>query len=206
MGFVYHGSSVGGLNILAPRISTHNKNYVYATRHREIAVVFLCKWNDFLLTLGSSGYGDKALPLTLVERYENAFEDIYSKKKGYIYILEDEDFFNDPRIDANELVSEREVKPIYCEEIDDVFKEIRELSANGKIGLCYYPDRPKNIPKNDIDLARKAVEIYNLNGHLNIAVYCVERFPHLKNMVYNEFNKASVDLTEYEAWKALKIK
>ena len=50
---VYHGSPVGGLKIIEPRISTHGKSYVYATKKREIAIAYLAKWNDFLLDLST---------------------------------------------------------------------------------------------------------------------------------------------------------
>lgn len=36
MKFVYHGSPMGGLNLIKPRVSTHGKAYVYALPEKAI--------------------------------------------------------------------------------------------------------------------------------------------------------------------------
>jgi hypothetical protein len=67
--------------------------------------------------------------------------------------------------------------------------EIKKLETTGEINLFYYPDRPPHIPADDADLIQKSVELYELNGDIYNAIYCVQRFPHLKTQVYETVKK-----------------
>ena len=78
MSIYYHGSDQNGLNIIKPNVSTHGKRYIYGTKYKNIALIFLSRWNDYLLTLITNIIENK-LKITLVERYENAVADIYQK-------------------------------------------------------------------------------------------------------------------------------
>ena len=186
MNRLYHGSSQEGLKTIVPRVSTHGKSYVYATEHRLVALLFLSRWNDFLLTLGDAFFGG-ALHLTLTERYEDAFQDIYGGKTGFLYTLDPGGFHADVDCWELELVSENEQAVISCERIDDIWAELLRCEARGLITLRRYPSRPLSIPADDSDMVEKAVSLYRLSSNAHNGVYCIERFPHLKARVCERF-------------------
>ena len=196
MGLVYHGSANGGLETIQPRKSTHGKEYVYAARHRAIALLFLCRWNDFLLTLETSGSG-KNLRIALTERYENALTDIFSKKQGFLCTLRDEGFFALDNGWEHEVVCESAKTPLRCEAINDVELAIKALEGLGILRVFRYPSRPGHIPQDDSDMLQKAVELYELSGDAYNAKYCAKRFPHLENEIKERFLKLfNVDIDE----------
>ena len=88
--FVYHASPKSGLTKLEPSVSTHGKNWVYATKHIGIVAAYLGRWGDFDLGQGSCGEDSK---VHLVERYKGAFQKVYgSSKGGSIYKLDAKGF------------------------------------------------------------------------------------------------------------------
>ena len=77
MKYVYHGSNKSNLKVIKPNISTHMKNWVYATPSLAIATIFLSnKGNDLYYYIGGSG--TKESPIVLVERKKNMFKDIFN--------------------------------------------------------------------------------------------------------------------------------
>ncbi|NLO86160.1 MAG: hypothetical protein GX096_12180 [Clostridiales bacterium] len=188
MSVLYHGSDQKGLERIIPQLSTHGKRYVYATKYPAIALLFLCRWNDYLLTLETAMKEDR-LQINLVERYPNAFEEIYAGNKGYIYTLKAEQFIHDPSCWDMELVSEHEEMPISCTEVSDVLAALKTLEGYDEISLYHYPKRPKSIPDDESDLIDKSIELYQLNGDLYNARYCIEKFPHLRDRLAYRFKK-----------------
>lgn len=172
--------------MIRPRKSTHGKCYVYATRHRSIALVFLCRWNDFLLTLGTEGTG-AGLRIVLTERYPGAVSDIFSDKRGFIYTLDDQGFFALDNGWDCEVVSESGQIPLSIEEISDVGRAIEELERGGGATVFRYPSRPEGIPDDDSDMVQKAIEIYEMSGDAYNAKYCAKRFPHLRDRLDEAF-------------------
>ena len=196
MSILYHGSEQENLSVIKPNISTHGKKYVYATKYWNIALVFLSRWNDFLLTLGTDIVNNK-LKITLVERHKNIVEKIYSKKSGVIYKLNSENFRQEKDMWEFEYISEHDEKPISCKIIKNILDEIVTLNKNGEIQIFYYPNRPKNIPKDDSDMISKCIELYQLSGNIHNALYCVENFPRLKEKITQKFkNEFNIDLWE----------
>jgi len=186
MSHVYHGSNKPKLQTLQPRISSHGKSYVYGTKHRAIAILFLSRWNDYLLSL-SAVHSNDSLHITLTERYENALFDIFSGKSGYLYVLNDNNFFQDPACWDMELVSEQAEIPVSCEVVRNILPEIKKLAEVGVISLYHYPNKPAHMPLDDTDLIDKTIELYKTSGNLYNATYCIERFPHLEISLRQKF-------------------
>jgi hypothetical protein len=186
MNFYYHGSDQKDLSIIKPNISTHGMKCVYATKYRSIALLFLSRWNDFLMTLGTDIVDDK-LKITLTERYENALKDIYENRSGVIYTLDSKNFKQIKDMWDFEYISEHAETPISFEIIADILDEINVLSKNGEIEIFHYPNRPSNIPKDDSDMVNKCVELYKLSGDKYNAIYCINRFPELREKIVQVF-------------------
>ena len=78
--YVYHGSNITGLKSLIPNKSTHNKLWVYASKTREAAVIFISnKGSDLYYDLSSNND-----IIELTERKEGMFKDIFNIS-GYIW-------------------------------------------------------------------------------------------------------------------------
>ena len=96
-----------------------------------------------------------------------------------------------------EYISEHEERPVSCEIINNILDEIKTLNNNGEIEIYYYPDRPSNIPKDDSDMIDKCIELYNLSGDKHDIIYCMKRFPELKDKIMQLFkNEYNLDLCE----------
>lgn len=88
---IYHGSPKGGLETIKPKVSTHQKSFVYAAEDFFLAALFCQKWNDFIFNVA---YGDDGL-LEVTERYAGAPEEIFGGKGGFVYTLPKEGFVSD---------------------------------------------------------------------------------------------------------------
>lgn len=181
MQFVYHSSATGGLTEIIPRKSTHGIDYVYASKYRIISALFLARWNDFLITLLTDLSKD-GLKIKLVERYPNAFIEIFKGQSGYIYGLDGSNFTQSTSW-ACEVVSSNTERVHDQEFVKDVFELIKDFEERGEIELYYYPQRPSSVPVDDSDMIKKAVELYEMSGNIYNIEYCIERFPELKEQI-----------------------
>ena len=159
MGILYHGSSVNGLKTITPHRSTHG-TYVYATKEKELALIFSGKsGDDMTFSLLRNGQDE---PWKLVERVPNGFATMFNNSAS-IYTLND-DGFNDIQTGFSEVVSEKEVSTLTEEKIDNVYEEIQKLAQSGKIQVYQYPDKPKEIPEDDKDLLQKELKQLERNN------------------------------------------
>lgn len=157
--YVYHGSSISGLKSLKPSKSTHNKLWVYASKTREAAVIFISnKGSDLYYDLSSNND-----LIELTERKEGMFENIFNVS-GSIYYLNPDNFIDNQTGWSMEVVSDKEVNIIKEEHIDNVYDEIIKLSNEGRIKLYLYPERPDRIPLDNNDLIPR-VKRWEKNGY-----------------------------------------
>lgn len=177
MSYVYHGSPIEGLEYIEPKVSTHGKQWVYATNNKSIALTFLQKWNDYLLNQSINNDRHE-----LTERLPNILEEIYKGKSGYIYYLDSTNFIEGQTSFSPEVVSEKREKVMYCEFIEDCYERLLELESTGEIILYRYPDRPNGIPQDDSDLI-KATKYFLEHGadKDGLIKYATETHPKLKD-------------------------
>jgi len=173
---VFHGSPTGGLKSIEPHVSSHGKTYVYATKEKALSLLFMAKWNDFILNVA---YGDDAV-LEITERYPNAFGEVYRNKAGYLYELASDNFAEGLTGFEGEVVSvgaEPVLKETY---ITNLYDELYQLIASRQIRLRKYPERHPDIPDDDSDLVEEAINLYN-QGHKNAIELCIALHPALKD-------------------------
>ncbi len=178
MHYVYHGSSIAGLSRITPNISTHKSKYVYASEYKLISIIFLARWNDFLLTLKVHKIDD-GIKIQLIERYRGAFKDIYESRDGYIYKLNRSNFSRNTDWEF-ELTSLQPVDVLTTKYYDNIYEELLRHNRKGDIELFFYPNRPESIPIDDSDMYDKAIELYKLSGNAMNFKLCIERFPKFK--------------------------
>ena len=159
MGEIYHGSQIPNLKELTPHKSTHG-NYVYATKDKNIALLFSNHiFNDFLLTIYKN---EETGAYELTERVPGILDKAF-QKDSTIYTLNDETF-KDIHTGFNEVVSEETVPVMKEEHIENIYTEIKKLEQSGIFKLYTYPNRPQNIPNNDSDLLQKELNQINRTG------------------------------------------
>ena len=178
MDYVYHGSPISGLTYLEPRISTHGKSWVYATKIKTLAILHSQKKNDYIFNESFHSQ----IQLELTERIPNALEEIYKGKTGYIYYLSATNFLDGQTSFTGEVVSEQREEVIKCEVIEDTYEKLLELEMRGEVILYRYPNRPDYIPADDSDLIKSTKYFLenskDKNGLIN---YAIEKHPKLKD-------------------------
>ena len=175
MDYVYHGSPVGGLTYIEPKVSTHGKNWVYATKDKGIALTFLQKWNDYLLNQSISNGNHE-----LTERLPNILEEIYKGKSGFLYYLDSANFLEGQTSFSPEVVSDKREKVLHCEFIEDCYAKLCEMELNNEITLFRYPNRSPHIPFDDSDLVEKTKYfLENSSDRKSLIDYVIEKHPKL---------------------------
>ena len=132
---LYHASSVSGLGELEPRISTHDKPYVYAIRNKVTAACFGAPKDDFDLLMDEVD----GVP-HLYECYQDALKTIYAGKSCSIYTVHEEGFLSGVTGWDVELVCEHTVPVVQEERIFDLFEYIQRAAAHSECVIHSYSD------------------------------------------------------------------
>ena len=188
MGIIYHGSSTRGLTRLEPHKSTHG-NYLYATKYKELAVIFSSRCGDDCTYALYRNNNDE--PWTLVERIPEGFNTMFSNSAS-IYTLDDSTF-KDINTGFSELVSNVGVNTISEEYIENVYDKIKELQKNGLIKLYTYANKPKEIPNDNSDLIDKEIR-QNKRENNSITRKSFERLILLHPNLMNKINQKLIEL------------
>lgn len=196
-GFVYHGSPADDLEIINPKVSTHNKKCVYASPERVVALLFMGKGHGDLDTMIGCINGE----LTLVERREGVFDDLYNQS-GYLYTLDGSTFEHYDFLWSKEVISYEEVKVIKKEVIENIMDSILQEAANGNIKVYHYPDRPSNVPLDNSDLIDKYIN-FEFNGKKGSIDYLLEIYPEFKESVDEKLKQLEVS---YESTNSSKTR
>lgn len=134
---LYHVSKVPDLKILEPRVSTHGKAYVYATTNLEFALFFggIQSAGDF-----DGMYGLKDGVPYFYEAYEGALKRRFDGATCYIYEVDPSTFEKDKTSFKGEVVSEKAVKVINCEVVDNLYQHLLQLNERGKMQLRFFEE------------------------------------------------------------------
>lgn len=134
MSFLYHGTS-HDVNSLEPRPSKvlENEKAVFATDSKDLAVIFIPRWNDCDMDLG---YHRGVLYCS--EQYPNAFDKL-KNVKGYIYTVDKDKFSSDSRLGMkkHEFICKDSVPIIKKEIIDDAYTYLKKST----ICMISYDDK-----------------------------------------------------------------
>ena len=122
---LYHGSNVYIEDTLIPHKSFHYEPYVYATSDYFYALVRAGRFNANNLTLKEDYDG---LKHTLIELKENAFKEVFDSG-GYIYLVDDSNFYTAEKCMPNEYISTKECKIVQKIYIPNLFEEINKCSS-----------------------------------------------------------------------------
>lgn len=168
---VYHGSPNGNIEFLTAHKSTHQKDCIYATDNKVVALLFMGKGNGDLDTRISSVNGK----LELVERRPGVLEALYNKE-GFLYELDDRTFNHYDYLWSQEMISfEEKIKPINKIYYKSILEALIEEEREGNIVIYRYPNRPRNMPLDNSDLIEKYIyfQEQGINGAISqlLSVY-----------------------------------
>lgn len=139
MNRLFHISPIGDLKIIEPNISSHGKAWVYATECIPLGLAFGVKEHSDFHTMISGRGKDKKYTPYIVENYSGAF-DLYKGKSCYIYEVDNTDFKENMTSWSEDFVSDKPVKVLNCQKIDDIFEELCKYQNAGEIILYNYDD------------------------------------------------------------------
>ncbi len=175
---LYHGSSVPGIRTLEPRLSNHEKPYVYLTHSKPLAVLYahnvLTPPNGFF-----TYFMDKNRALVYEEYFPNQLETLYAKQRGFVYTCE----ADLPSLPAMPWVylSEAPVPVASWEEIPDLLHELLRLEQEGALTIRRYETlSPQDRAINDRVILRE-IETLKLREHpeTEYGRFLHVHFPHL---------------------------
>lgn len=144
-----------GLKEIHPQQSTHQQDWVYATKDLAMSAVFLSgKGGDFTCSVGRDSQSNKVY---ICERYAGAFEFRYQGVAGAIYALDGRNFLAGQTHWEEEVVSAR-IEPVRAEiKVNDAGYFLHDMCERGQILLKRYPERIDHIPEDDEDLVLRAI-------------------------------------------------
>ena len=150
---VYHGSPNGSVEVLRSHKSTHQKECIYATDNKVVALLFMAKGNGDLDTRLSNVNGKPEL----VERRSGVLERLYNRD-GYLYELDGTTFEHYDYLWSLEVISfEKEIKPLRKIYYPNILDVIMDEEKKKNIIIYRYPDRPHDMPLDNSDLIEKYI-------------------------------------------------
>lgn len=138
-GVVYHVSGTSGIRVLQPRVSTHNKAYVYAVEDLVTGLLFGARKDDFDFQICT----DETGKTHVYECYPGGFRKVYEGRSCSVYELPAENFQRGKTSWTAELVSEQEVAVQSETVVTDLFQRLLEEEKAGSLFLHRYSDSPE---------------------------------------------------------------
>lgn len=132
---LYHVSSTAGIKILEPRVSSHQKAYVYAIDNLVTALLFGARQDDFDFLIDEKG----GKPI-IYECYPNAFETVYTGKDCSVYEIAEAGFLRGVTSWEPELVCEHAVEVLREVKVTDLYERLLEEEKQGNLQINRYQD------------------------------------------------------------------
>ena len=135
---LYHGSSTGGIQTLQPFTADHGKPYVYFTTSDVSAALHAARVIERPYYWVPYGYDAKG-HITYTEVWKNAFGEMFSGKKGYVYCCEADEkkLLRFPTHQSIRLSTEP-VPVSHCDTIDDLYDWFLRREQEGKLVIQRY--------------------------------------------------------------------
>ena len=135
---LYHGSSTGGIQTLQPFTADHGKPYVYFTTSDVSAALHAARVIERPYYWVPYGYDAKGR-ITYTEVWKNAFGEMFSGTKGYVYCCEADEkkLLRFPTHQSVRLSTEP-VPVSHCDTIDDLYDWFLRREQEGKLVIQRY--------------------------------------------------------------------
>lgn len=129
----YHGSPQGGLTRLVPRVSPvfGGEKVVYLTSLLPMALMYTIR--HFEYTYGYHWQDGRPTQMFFEEYYQNALEELYGGKQGFVYVCEAGDYRSTNK--PNEWVSREAVNIKDVIFIPDALKAVLDQERAGRLQI-----------------------------------------------------------------------
>lgn len=133
---LFHGSNIGGLQIIKANSKSHatGESVAYFTEDRCYALVCCRSHENNFVTMGLKSDGKQHY----YERFPEQLKTLYSGKRGYLYFLVTTDGMVNTK--GHTWESKTDVPIHQCEVIEDIYFEILKEEANGNIIIHRYSE------------------------------------------------------------------
>lgn len=177
---LYHVSHIADLKVLEPKVSTHGKSYVYATKNLVVSLLF-GSFKSMGDLDGMYGGGSEGRIPYFYEAFPGSFKRRFEETSCYIYEVDPTDFEEGKTSYSAEVVSEKPVKILKCTKVDDLYKTLLELAKNGKLDLKFYEkENPEYVKMMDNHLKDRIVRFGILNDKEKYQYkFCTYYYPHI---------------------------
>lgn len=140
---LYHGSRIGGIAMLNPRLADHDRPYIYLSTIETVAAFYLCNAVERPYYWFPYGFQKSAPGIPVYdELYPNAFREVSESVRGWIYIVEAGEadtlpFGQNPvaRLGTGPLPVTEVI------EIPDAYRYFREAIAAGRMALGRFEEK-----------------------------------------------------------------
>ena len=129
---LYHGSSVGGINVLLPNISEHKEPYIYFSTNSVVAAFYMVHVVERPFNWFPYGFNEKGVPV-YTEYYPKAIEDVYSGKQGFLYECYNVSNINNPTNINCAYTCKDPVTVDNCIVFNDIYDKFMEFEKNGEL-------------------------------------------------------------------------
>lgn len=188
---LYHGSKIGNIKVLKPNYSMHDKEYVYLSTLRTVALIYTSNAIERYFEINNLNkpkefhnwysYGFENKKPYLSEYYPDAIKETYSGVSGYIYVCDEPEDISNPTHIFCARVSEQNVKIISVEYIEDIYEEFIRLEKLGFIELRRFNDNTERTNEIIRKMIEEDISKYKLveNNDCDYSVFLRAKFPDL---------------------------
>lgn len=179
-GKLYHVSHVEGLKVLEPKVSTHGKGYVYATKNLTVALLFGSFKSMGDLDGMYGGGAEKRKPF-FYEGFPGAFKRRFDDTSCYIYEVDPTDFEERKTSYNAEVVSEKPVKVLKCTKVENLEQALINLSKKGKLDLKFFEKDNLEYVEMMEEYIKERIARYGILANKDKYVYkfCTYYYPHI---------------------------
>ena len=174
----YHGSPIGDLKELKPFLSEHGKPYIYFATNPIVALLYAVKPVPKPFSFYPYGF-DGSGKVIYSEYFENAFYNLYSGKKGYLYSCSNLKNIDKPTQINCAYTCEEAVTVDQVTEIPDLYEYFKQQEEKGLFLIknrSQISDKEMNFILEEI---KKDIEKHNLKQNPNhpMSEFVQKRFP-----------------------------
>ncbi len=139
---LYHGSNIGNVQVLEPRLADHERPYVYLTNLEVVAAFYLCNAVEKPYYWFPYGFAKESDIPIYHELYPNALKEVSQGVRGYIYEVEadENEIIPFKNIPCARLATEP-VKVIGCVEIENAYDLFMKYVADGKMKIGHFEEK-----------------------------------------------------------------
>lgn len=179
---LYHGSSVEGLDTLTPHVSDHNESYVYFSSNPVVAMFYCVHILPQPYNFFPYGFDANSIPV-YTEYYPNAAAQIYSGKRGFLYVCRKSEELTNPTVIPCAFVSKQPIKVEERVEITDVYAKMLEYEQEGRLLIRRYQD-----------LTDKQIQFFNSQMLQDIRKYKLTLDNPYGKFIYDNFQQLRGEL------------